>query len=77
MGSLSVAENIRRIEEEISALQRNANEFLLKTDRGILILQGRLEVFKNLQDAGVETIEFPKDQVIEEYSASNSGQSTH
>ncbi len=76
MGSLSVSENIKKIEEEIAALQRNANEILLKTDRGILILQGRLEVFKNLQDCGIEVISLPQDQIIEEYSASTLDQSS-
>ena len=76
MGSLSVSENIKKIEDEIAALQRNANEILLKTDRGILILQGRLEVFKNLQDYGIEVISLPQDQIIEEYSASTLDQSS-
>ena len=76
MGSLSVSENIKKIEDEIAALQRNANEILLKTDRGILILQGRLEVFKHLQDCGIEDITLPQDQVIEKYLASTLDQSS-
>jgi len=57
--SLSVSENIHVISENIKKLSEQA----VLIQRELIKLEGSLNVFKNLSDLGIETINIPKDEV--------------
>jgi len=59
MSSISITDNIAGIEENMKKL----NDQALLIQQELIRLSGSLRVFKVLQEAGVENIPLPKDEV--------------
>ena len=61
MSKMNVSENIKFIESHMAKIR----DQIVGAQSELLRLEGSLNVFKQLSDAGVEHIPVPKDEVLE------------